>query len=325
MKQVLIIGNIKEDTGFSCETYIKCLKGCFQNFEYLQPSTKFHPKLYKNFIYPLKLILKRNYKVYHILDHSSSFLINFLPKNKTIITCHDLIPLKENCLSFRAKIFYKYYISGLKKAKLIIAVSEQTKIDLNKYLKISMEKIKIKNPLYIKKITTKKPKPKGNIKRLICMGSGNYKNHNIILKSLKELIDKNYKVKLVKVGRFNDKQKDYISEFKLEEHIEIYNNITDEKLENLYISSDLLLFPSTNEGFGIPPLEAINYGIPVISSKINIIEKNLENSSILINPHDSKELTRAIILSLQNPKIDRSILDKFNKKDFKKSYSEVYR
>lgn len=69
--------------------------------------------------------------------------------------------------------------------------------------------------------------------------------------------------------------------------------LEEEKLD-LYRNARLFVFPSTYEGFGIPPLEAQIAGCPVIASNLQVLKENLRDSALYFNPHSSKDLVRQI-------------------------------
>ncbi len=95
--------------------------------------------------------------------------------------------------------------------------------------------------------------------------------------------------------------------------------VNENELEQLYHDAYCLIYPSLNEGFGYPPLEAMKYGVPVISSPLTSISEICSYASIYTNPFDIYEIQNRII----------QILDKKNHDDFSiKSldrYSEVYK
>jgi glycosyltransferase involved in cell wall biosynthesis len=78
--------------------------------------------------------------------------------------------------------------------------------------------------------------------------------------------------------------------------------LRDEELRALYSSCVALVYPSLYEGFGLPPLEAMACGAPVIASRIAALQEVLGDTAILIDPLDSESLTRAIVEFLKDDK-----------------------
>jgi glycosyltransferase involved in cell wall biosynthesis len=76
--------------------------------------------------------------------------------------------------------------------------------------------------------------------------------------------------------------------------------LNDEDLRALYSSCKLFVYPSLYEGFGLPPLEAMACGAPVIASRIPAHEETLNDNALLVDPHDDVALSQAIIGLLEN-------------------------
>ena len=70
--------------------------------------------------------------------------------------------------------------------------------------------------------------------------------------------------------------------------------VTDEELRALYSSCRLTVYPSVYEGFGLPPLEAMACGAPVVASRIPVIEETTGDAARLVPATDAAELTRAV-------------------------------
>ena len=313
-KKVLLIGNLKNENSPSMHLYLEDLKK-IKGVDLIQPFSKIPKSIFKLFIYPFKI--PRNYSVYHIVDHSYSFLINFLPKEKTIITCHDLIPLKfKKNMSLKARLMFKIYLKGIKKAKKIIVISESTKKDLMSLLNIPERKIVvIPIPCDLSKFKKLEKYKENNLLKdksplILSVGSSFYKNTLLILKSIKRL-RKNYpKILLLKVGLFSKEERSYIKENSLFEFVMEFENVDQKKLNDLYNFSDILVFPSLYEGFGKPPLEAMKCGLPVITSNVSSLPEVVRNSAIKINPYSEKELSNSIKKIMVNGNFKNSLIEK---------------
>ena len=81
-----------------------------------------------------------------------------------------------------------------------------------------------------------------------------------------------------------------------------FSNLTDEKLNLLYNACDVLLFPSLEEGYGYPPLEAFACGLPVVASSIPPIQETVGGIGSLIDPTDRQALVRAIKEEVTSPR-----------------------
>ena len=335
--KVLIIGNIKEDHSKSMHVYLEEILRYLSNVDVISPSTKIRPSLYKIFIYPLKI--SKAYDVYHILDHSYGNLAYILPKNKLVITCHDLIPLKIEGIKFRARLSFKYYISGLRRARIILARSEATKKDIIKLLKIPEKRIRVLyfsfDPSNFRRLNHNKAKRSYGLRGkvvLISVGNFFYKNTLLILKAMKDLKSRYDNLLLVKIGGFSKEEEDFISENNLKDNVLVKKNISNEELNRYYNASDMLVFPSLYEGFGMPPLEAMACGTPVITSNVASLPEVVGDAAIKINPHSVEELKKAIIKIAENKKFRDSLVKKgfrnikrFSIKEHAEKLEEIYK
>ena len=333
-KRVLLLGNIKEDSSRSMKIYLNYLKRILPSVNVFEPSCgKVPVKVYKNFIYPF--IIPKGYDIYHIIDHSYGHLARFLPKEKIVVTCHDLIPiiLKKNS-SFRAKFSFKYYSSGMKRAKKIIAVSENTKNDLIHFMGINPRKISVSYPWEIKKENFRAKKDKTLFPKkfkILSIGRQYYKNFILTLQALKTLEREIDNFKILKVGNLSKEEKEYAKNNNLTNKIEVYEKPSFKELIKLYNSADVLSFPSLYEGFGVPPLEAMAAGLPVVVSNSASLPEVVGDAAIKVNPKSFEGLAKAIKKIKENPKLRKDLIKKgyanlkrFTKEIEKKQISAIY-
>lgn len=79
-------------------------------------------------------------------------------------------------------------------------------------------------------------------------------------------------------------------------------SVSDAELTRLYKNAEALVFPSFMEGFGLPAIEALREGCPVIVSDIPVFHELLGESAIYFNPHDANELARILSSAIDKPK-----------------------
>jgi glycosyltransferase involved in cell wall biosynthesis len=227
-------------------------------------------KLYYTF---KKLTDKSKIDVLHLL---SLYGIHRAPK-MTVSTVFDLRHLAVSELNERklGKVIYKYWLPYLlKHSAHLIAISEETKKAMNMYLNIPKEKITT-TPLGhdIKSYTESELKTTEFPDRYFMWVGMITKRKNLetLYKGFKKFIEHHPGYKLIIAGKFlnstiENSQKDLISLLKINENIIFTGYITDNELHSLYKKSTAFIFPSIYEGFGIPIIEAMALGTPVITT-----------------------------------------------------------
>lgn len=269
-------------------------------------------------LYPLKIAQKvKKGTLVHILSQGNSHLLNYPIKalENSVVTCHDIYSVLYPSETILTRLQGKFQLRGMKKSKMIISVSEYTKNELIKVLKISEEKIKVihlgvDTHLFKKKIA---PRP-DNTKNILFVGSSApWKNLHTLVKAIYKVRKKLPNVKLVKIGptwKGEEKLIELIRKLNLDDTIKFVGYVPDKDLPNYYSSADVFVFPSLYEGFGFPPLEAMACGCPVISSNAASIPETVGNAGIMVNPMDVDGLAEAIIKVLTNDALKEEMIKK---------------
>ncbi|MCD6110012.1 glycosyltransferase family 4 protein [bacterium] len=260
--------------------------------------------LANHFIHPFKF--RKEFKknvVKHIMFGEEAFMLNFLSGDKTVVSCLDVIPLampKETSWKFR--LFLRWAYRGMKKADYILANSKYTRDDIVKYLKIDKEKIFVAYPAIQEQFKVLESPPElfynshgllADKKYLLYVGAldAHRKNLTTALKAFKKVYFDNHDVHFLLVGyaslRSNLRTvKKEIDKLGLAGKVHIITNVPDEELVAFYNLAKILIFPSLYEGFGLPPLEAMACGTPVIASNVTSIPEALGDAAIFVDPLD---------------------------------------
>lgn len=268
--------------------------------------------LNQQIVYPFyqKQLLK-DFDYIHFPAHMDPPAFSFKP---TIVTVLDLIPLVLKDLyqpgSGRIRYSFARFLEyqAIKNAKLILAISENTKKDLIKYLGIKEDKIIVTHLGVNSFFKTDTGQNKNFIKeefkipqeRTVLFYHGGIdirKNYDLMLKVIKEY-NNNFdnKLHLVIAGKI-EQEKNYpillklVNDLGLEEFITFTGFLKDKDLLASLISSDIYFFPSLYEGFGLPPLEAMAAGLPVISSNSSCLPEILGDSAMFFDPNN---ITQAV-------------------------------
>jgi len=157
--------------------------------------------------------------------------------------------------------------------------------------------------------------------KILLVGSTKNKNISIIYSVAAELTDYEF----ILIGSFDN----YLNLVNFKNYI----NIPEEKLVHLYRSSDVLLFPSLSEGFGLPIIEAQHFGLPVITSKYEpMVTVAGENSALFVNPKSREEIKLAICSILNDDILRKNIIKngfqnakKYNFENVVLKYKKLYK
>ncbi|WP_440680943.1 glycosyltransferase family 4 protein [Candidatus Pelagibacter sp. HIMB1623] len=335
--------NFKEDKRLSMETVANNLYSNLKNYKNFKVS-KFIPKFsnknskiisqpwnlrYNRYInYPDQVKKLKKTDIAHVIDHQYAHLVNHLNAKYKIITVHDLIPVIFKKKIGKNPFLVKHSLSYLKKFDKVIAVSENTKRDIVKYTDCPKENIVVQQNSIEKffnqqKIDKNKVIRKFKIpingKKILIIGTSFYKNHKITLKVLEHL--KNYykNIYFIKIGnKFDFKIKE-----SLKKNIIELPKLTRREISKIYKINDVLFFPSVYEGFGLPLLEAINSGIPVVCSDIKVLKEIIKTKKYMASPYDHKKFSKLLVNILENKK-EKSKLVKFNLKNIKEFSEKNY-
>jgi glycosyltransferase involved in cell wall biosynthesis len=177
--------------------------------------------------------------------------------------------------------------------KKITVISEFTKDELTKIIPYAKHKISvIPNP--ISETLKFSPKDHPNKKPVIlCIGTKENKN---LLRSIEALSGIDCQLHII--GQLNDDQKNLLED----RSINYYNsfNVSDEDIVQAYKTCDVLCFPSTYEGFGLPIIEAQAIGRPVITSDLGAMKEVAKDSACLVNPYDVQSIRDGLLRIISN-------------------------
>lgn len=259
--------------------------------------------------------------------HVPHYNAPLLWKGKLVVTIHDLIHLhfKEYLPSVAASIYAQMILPRVvKKADAIICVSEFTKQDLMRTLKINPKKITVVHhgieKKFLKCISESTSQSGISAPYFIYVGLIKaHKNIGILLDAffkLKKKLDLP-ELRLYLIGKPDAKQtivRKWLDLIKISPSISFLQNVSDNDLISLYQHASALVFPSLYEGFGFPLLEAMACGIPIIASKIGpTLEIVGERGALYFDPHSVEELEEKMLQILNHPK-EREILVNKNAK-----------
>jgi len=288
------------------------------------------------FYYPLHI--PKGFDVYHISAQGGGAYLKYIGKN-TVITVHDMIPvLKKNSMPGIINWISKRCITYAKKAGIIISDSEHTKRDIQNYFGIGDENIRIIPPAVDHDIFKPIGKRKYGATEKIILHVGSEddrKNVHLLIKAFHILLQYMPNVRLYRIGKKSRKIARLINRLGINDKVLYFSDVSEEKLAGFYNNADVFVFPSSYEGFGIPPLEAMACGCPVLSSSVTSLSEVVGDAAIKLKSLTAEEICNGLILILSDTKLARKLSSKglahakkFSwqnyARDLAKAYSDVF-
>ncbi len=245
-------------------------------------------------------------------------------RTKIIVTIHDVIADHNPKLVFpnaKLKFFWKLkQNAAIRQANLILTVSEHSKEQIKEYFKLPESRLRVVSeaarPIF--KVLPKDEKMSETLARydlkpderflLYVGGISPHKNLDTLIKAFDEISKKHLNIKLVLVGDYKDDPffsaypslKKQITESNLDSKIVFTGFVPDEDLAHLYNAAQLLVFPSLEEGFGLPAIEAMACGTPVAASNCSSLPEVLGTVGHFFDPRNSQNMAESIREILDN-------------------------
>lgn len=245
-----------------------------------------------------------------------------LYRGASVTTIHDLnlLRITENnkmspvVLKFKKAVFEKMLHSVVKRSKRIITPSEYTRQDVLDFESIPKNRVVCTHEAAEQLDAHAQAIDKFK-KRDFIMYVGraeSYKNNRALIKAHQELLKKYPDLRLVIVGkkdeiRLNDMEWSRENGYT---NIDFVGFMSDAQLAWLYQNCKAYVFPSFMEGFGLPPLEAMQYGAPVVSSNATCLPEVLGDAAVYFDPSREKEMSKMIEKVLKDEKLRKQMIEK---------------
>lgn len=268
----------------------------------------------------------------HKLDlmHFPHFNVPLLYFGRFVITIHDLIlthfptikATKLNPLWYWIKyLAYKLAIySGILRSETVITVSEFTKKDIAQKYGWAKDKIKVTYEACddfcrVTNISSNQVLEKyGIIKKYILYVGNAYPHKNLekLMDAFKDVSRVFPEMRLALVGKedfFYARLKKYTKDRQIG-NVQFLGYVDDQELDVLYRFAECYVFPSLYEGFGLPPLEAMAKGTPVVSSDHACMKEVLGDAAYFVDARKSQELSQGILKVLKENKLKDQLVEK---------------
>lgn len=261
----------------------------------------------------LKKISTENKFDVFVPTYYNPYFLDIINNKPFVLTIYDMIH----------EIFPQYFVDDpynvkvnkeklIGKAARIIAVSHNTKKDILKiYPEINPEKIVVihhGNSIKIDQ-NVKVDLPKNY---LLFVGSrADYKNFKFLVNSIQNILKDNPDLTLIAAGggHFNDEEINFIESLGLENQV-VQKDFKENELGHYYKNAQCFIFPSLYEGFGIPVLESMACGCPIILSNSSSFPEVAEEAGIFFESNSEKDLQEKVNMILSNKTIREEYIKK---------------
>lgn len=265
--------------------------------------------------------LRKQFDVFHLIDHSYAHLVHHLPPDRTVVTCHDLdtfrsiLHREQENRSFAFRLMTRRILAGLKKAAHVTCDTAATRDAILKHNILPEHRLSIVHngvhpalgPLpdrvadaYLSRLLQRAP---GDCVELLHVGSiVRRKRIDVLLRVFAAVLKTTPRVRLVRVGGpLTAVQEKLANELGIRKRIDILPHLESNQLAAAYRRASLVLQPSEAEGFGLPVIESLACGTPVLASDIPAL-REIGGDAVRYCPIDDiQSWCRAVLALLTAP------------------------
>ncbi len=268
----------------------------------------------QHLVMPLKLN-----KVPRDVYHYPCFDLPIVRLSQAVVTCHDIEPLvTPHLFARKIVLYYKFFSKRLRSLKNIITISGKTATDLVEIIGIERRRIQV---IYFGVDECFRPvvddRQLRDLRRRFVLPDdyilyvGNtmpHKNLERLILAFSRISSDFPDVCLVIAGaadRYRNQVRQFVTDSHLENQVIFLDSISEEDLPLLYSDCRLFAFPSLYEGFGLPVLEAMACGAPVLASDAASLPEIVGEAGLLVSPLDTKGMANGLSRILA----DKSLAD----------------
>jgi glycosyltransferase involved in cell wall biosynthesis len=269
--------------------------------------------------YPWLLRRSREmYDLFHVVDHSYAQLLHVLPAERTIVTCHDLDTFRfvlepggeRRSVLFRSMT--RQILRGLQKAARVLCDSSGTRDEIVAYGLLPPERISVvpigvhpscspnSYPAVEERVAALLGRPDDGSVDILHVGSTiKRKRIDILLRVFAEVRAAYPGARLIRVGgAFTPEQSEMVGRLGLEGSVLVLPTLDRETLAGVYRRATIVLQPSDREGFGLPLVEALACGTPVIASDIPVLRETGGEAATYCPPGDVPRWSESLLAAL---------------------------
>lgn len=247
---------------------------------------------------------------FHVIDHSYAHLVHRLPAARTVVTCHDLdafAPLLGTGPR-RSRVFRRLVAStlrGLQSAARVVCVSEAVRDELAARGLVPASRLRVV-PNGVDAVSSGDRAAESEAERILAGGPGRpillhvgstiaRKRIDVLLRAFAEVLRERPEARLVRVGGLTDAQRALAAELGVLDHVVETPFVDRAVLHAIYRRADVTLLPSDGEGFGLPVLESLAAGVPVVASDLPALRQTGGDAAVYCRCGDAAAFARAAL------------------------------
>lgn len=276
--------------------------------------------LWEQFILPFH-VRKRGIKVLFSAGMTSPFFCSA----KSLLVIFDLqhVNQPQNFSAFHLFFLRTIIYWSAKSADRIITISGQVKKDIVKHYKIGPDNVSVTSLgvghdafFPAQNGDPGRPSKKYDLPERYLLYAAAllpHKNHERLLRAFREIKKELPRRKLVLTGAWETgfgKMTAAISELDLKDDVMMLGWVPFEDIPLIYRGAELFVYPTLHEGFGLPVLEAMASGVPVVCSRIEPLTEVAGDAALFVDPYDHSDIARGILTVLQEAALRTKLIEK---------------
>ena len=242
--------------------------------------------------------------------------LSYIPQIPHIMTVHDVIywRLPEYIPNWKVNIYVRLLQSSIKKVTQIVTISAFSAQEIADFFELNVKDIPIiypASPRIATKETLSIP-----VKYIFYEGGLDIrKNVSQLIEAFRIIAPKFPDLQLYIAGNYFESPlipdiPKLINTYHLEDRVKLLGYISDEDMIKYIQQAEILVYPSLYEGFGIPIVEGLSLGTPVITSNIGAMKEVGGDAAVIINPHSAKSIARGIKSIITDDLLKQSLIHK---------------
>lgn len=283
------------------------------------PSTGFWPRLRDAWA-----ARKAQGDVNHVTG-DTHYLTYFLDRQRTVLTVHDLVTIERSKGLKRLVFWFLWFWLPVMRSRLVITVSEATRQALLSSVRCAPDKVVVIHNPVSEEFTPVERMFNAECPRILQVGTKPNKNIPRVAEALAGIV-----CKLVIIGPLTSDLKDVLKSYDIT--FENHTGLTREELVEQYVKSDMLMFASIYEGFGLPVIEANAVGRPVLTSNLSPMTEVAKGTACLVDPLDASSIRAGVVQIINDSTYRESLVSagyknalRFRLSTVADNYAEVYR